>query len=359
MFKKLDLYIIKKFLGTYFFSILLIISIAIVFDLSEHIGDFIEKDAPLKKIVFNYYLPFIPYFANLFSALFIFISVIFFTSKMAYSSEIIAIISSGISFHRFLLPFMTTAAFLAVFNFTLNAFIIPPGNKYRLEFENKYIRNKYRNFDRDIHKQLKKNLYVYIENYNVENEMGYKFALEKFKDNKLISKLNADYINWDSTKNAWTVNNYRIREIDSISETLTKGRRLDTVLSMHPKDFQRRKSFKETMTLSQLNKYIEEQELQGSSTVVELWVYRYKKYISPLSTFILTLIGVSLASRKIKGGIGIHIGLGLLLSFTYIFFMQFSTNFAIGGNMNPLLAVMTPSLIFLFIGIVLYRTAPK
>ncbi len=359
MLKKLDIYIIKKFLGTFFFSIILIISIAIVFDISEHIEDFIDKKAPLKAIIFEHYLTFIPYFTNLFSSLFIFISVIFFTSKMAYNTEIIAILSNGISFRRFLWPYFLSALFLAIFSFFLSSYIIPPANEIRLEFENKYIRNKFHNFDKDIHKQIEPGLFVYMDNYNVSFMMAYKFSLEKFENGKLKSKLTCDYVKWDTVTNKWNIYNYRIRNIDGIEETIIKGNQLDTIINLHPSEFSRRETIIETMNYNELNDFIDKQMMQGSENIKTYLVYKYQRLAYPFSTFILTLIGVTLATRKVKGGIGIHIGIGIALSFAYILFMQFSTNFAIGGSINPLFAVWIPNIIFSFIGLFLYKIAPK
>lgn len=360
MLKKLDIYIIGKFLGTFFFSIILIISIAIVFDISEHIDDFIEKDAPLDAIIFEHYLTFIPYFVNLFSYLFVFISVIFFTSKMAAKSEIIAILSSGISFRRFLWPYFLSALFLGLFSFFLTTYILPPANRVRLNFENNYIRNKFRNFDKNIHKQIEPGIFVYLDNYNVDFDMGYKFTIEKFDSARLVSKTMADWVRWDSIDNKWELNDYIIRDINADkTEFITKGLTMDTLINLTPEDFKRRETIVETMNLTELNEFIDEQKLQGSESVMAYEVYRYKLFASPFATFILTLIGVSLAVRKIRGGLGIHIGLGLALSFGYIIFMQFSVNFAIGGNMNPILAVWLPNILFSVVGIVLYRFAPK
>lgn len=357
--KKIDIYIIKKFLGTFFFSILLIVSIAIVFDLSEHIDDFIDKEAPLKAIIFEHYMTFIPFFVNLFSFLFIFISVIFFTSKMAYKTEIIAILSSGVSFRRLLYPYFLSALFLAIFSFFLTNYIIPPANEVRLNFEEKYIRNKFRNFDKNIHKQIEPGIYIFMDSYNVDFQMGYSFSIERFEEGKLVSKLVSEYATWDSVIQKWKVNNYYIRSFDSIAENVEWGRRIDTTLNLTPDDFSRRQTIIETMNLNELNNYIDQMKLQGSENIKSLLVYKYQRFADPFAAFILTLIGVSIASRRIKGGIGIHIGIGLLLSFSYILFMQFSKNFAIGGSMDPLLAVWIPNIIFTIIAVILYRLAPK
>lgn len=359
-FKKIDIYIIKKFLGTYFFAILLIISIAVVFDISEKIEDFIEKEAPLKEIVFNYYMNFIPYFANLFSSLFTFIAVIFFTSKMAYNTEIIAILSSGVSFRRMMFPYFISALVIAIFSYALMAYVIPPANEVRLDFKYKYIKNPVRNTDKDIHRQIEPGVFVYMKSYNATNDVGYKFSMEKFDESGMLkSKLMSDYVKWDSTSSKWTIRNYYIREIDGMDENIITGTSIDTALNMQPEEFKRIANFTETMNINELNAYIEEQRMQGADNVTALLIDKYSRVAYPFSTFILTLIGVSLSSRKIRGGIGMHIGFGLLLSFSYILFMRFTTMFAISGAMKPLFAVWLPNLIYAVISLFLYRIAPK
>ncbi len=359
MFGVLDRYIIKKFLGTYFFSILLIISIAVVFDVSEKIDDFIEKDAPFNAIVFDYYLNFIPYFANLFSSLFIFISVIFFTSKLAYNTEVVAILSSGISFNRFLRPYLISATVLALFSFFLNNYIIPPANKTRLEFENQYIRNKVINRSRNIHKQILPGQYFYLQSYTVRTQTGYKFTLEQYKEGKLISKLSSDQIRWDSTLGKWKTSQYFIRHIREHGDEIIKGNELDTTLNILPEDFARRDNVIEAMNLTELTEFIEKQRMQGAENVVALEVHWHKRFAYPFSAFILTLIGVALSSRKRRGGIGIQIGVGIALSFSYILFMQVATNITIGNGYNPFLGSWMPNFIYSLIALFLYKIAPK
>jgi len=357
--KILDLYIIKKFLGTYFFSIILIVSIAIVFDISEKIDDFITNDAPLKAIIFDYYMNFIPYFANLFSSLFIFIAVIFFTSKLAYNTEVIAILSSGISFKRFLIPYLLSAGFLAVFSFLLTNYIIPPANKKRLDFEEQYIRHRFVNSSRDIHIQVRPNQYFYIQSYNVSSQTGYKFTLEQFKNKTLLSKLSSSYIQWDSTIGKWKTGPYIITNINKNGETFLQGEQLDTSLNILPEDFARRKNAVDAMTLGELNQFIRKLQMQGSDNITTLKVYWHQRFAFPFSTFILTIIAVSLSSRKKKGGIGLQIGAGIALSFSYILFMQVSTKTTIGNDYNPFLGVWIPNIIYGFIALFLYKTAPK
>lgn len=357
--KKLDVYIIKKFLGTFFFAIALIISIAIIFDISEQLEDFLQKQAPLREIAVNYYMNFIPYFINLFSPLFVFISVIFFTSKMASNSELIAILTGGVSFRRLMFPFFLSALFLTVFSYTLGNFVIPRANKVRYEFQRKYIWNATKSYDRNIHYQIAPGIYLYMDSYNADNFTGYQFSLEKFENGKLSSKLMADYANWDSIKKKWVIHNYYTRQIFDDKENITRGSSVDTVLNITPEEFTRRDEEVESLDYFELNDYIAEQEMRGTSKVVIYLVEKHKRMAFPFSTFILTLIGVSVASRKVKGGIGLHIGIGLAISFSYILFMQVSSTFAVNGNMNPMIALWIPNIIFLILGVILYRTTPK
>ncbi len=357
--KKLDLYIIKKFLGTFFYALLLIICIVVVFDVSEKIDDFLEKEAPLRAIVFDYYFNFIPYFANLFSSLFTFISVIFFTSKLTSNSEIIAILSSGISFKRFLFPYFISALILAMFSFVLINWIIPPANKKRLEFEEQWIRNKFRNNDRNMHRQIRPSEFVFMESYNNTYNIGYKFSLEKFEEGKLKTKLLSDYIQWDTTMNKWRITNYVIRTFTDSIEVIEKGRKKDTTLNMFPEEFSRRTSVVEAMNYKELEGFIAQEQSIGSDNVVLWQIEKQKRFAFPFSTFILTLIGVSLSSRKTRGGIGLNIGLGILLAFSYIMFMQVSTVLATNTNMNPFLAVWIPNILYSIIGIYLYFKASR
>ncbi len=356
----IDWYIIKKFLGTFFFSLALIMSIAVIFDLSEKIDNFIEKSAPFKAVVLDYYVNFVPYFALIFSSLFTFISVIYFTSRMAYRSEIIAIISSGMSFHRLLIPYFLSALVIAIFAFVLSDYVLPHANSVRLEFEELYVHTRpYRFKEKNIHRQIEPGVFIYMESFSTMSDIGHKFSMEKYVDGELVSKLMSDYIKWDSTKNKWTIRNYYIRNINGLEETIEKGRTIDTTLNILPGDFKRRLNIVETMNIRELNKFINNQLAQGESNIDAYEIEKHKRYSYPFSTFILTLIGVSVSSRKVKGGIGVQIGIGLLVAFSYILFMQFSSQFAISGRLDPVMAVWLPNLMFVVISIFLYRLAPK
>lgn len=357
--QKLDWYIIKKFLGTFFFSISLILLIVVVFDVSEKIDDFIEKSAPLNEIIFSYYFNFIPYFGNLFSPLFTFVAVIFFTSKMANNTEVISIFSSGISFNRFLRPFLLSASLLAVLSFVLGNFIIPPANSERLEFENTYIKNPYKNRDKDIHMQITPGQFIYVQSYNTKRNIGYRFSMEQFEDGQLKEKLFSDYIKWIDDKNYWEAHNYFNRKINRLNERIEEGQVIELRINLHPDDFNVRRSTVETMNLFQLNDFIEQERMKGSKNLVFHIIEQQKRIAFPFATIILTLVAVAMASRKIRGGIGLHLGAGLLISFAYILFMQISTTFATNGDLSPILAVWIPNLLFATLGIYLLKKVPK
>ncbi|WP_372773249.1 LptF/LptG family permease [Mangrovibacterium sp.] len=354
----IDKYIIGKFLGTFFVSITLIISIAMVFDVSENLDEFLSKDIPVKDIVFKYYLNFIPYFANLFSSLFNFIAVIYFTSKMAYDSEIIAILSSGVSFHRFVRPYMIGAGIIALFSYVLGDYVIPPANKEMVEFKNTYIKTKRGSNETNIHRQITPGTYIYMRSYNTTTDAGYKFTIERFEEGKLVSKLSADYIKWDRERKVWEINNYFIRDIEGYTETITTGTKKDTLLNMIPEDYVKMNNMAETLPLPALNKEITAMKLRGINTI-EYEVEKHKRRSNPFSAFILTIIGVSLASRKVKGGLGLHLGIGILISFSYIMFMQISTVFALSGSVPPYIAVWIPNLIFGILAAYLYNRARR
>ena len=358
--RKMDWYIIKKFLGTYFFAIALIISIAVVFDVNEWIDNFINNKAPVKAIIFDYYANFIPYFSNLFSPLFVFISVIFFTSKLAENSEIIAMMSTGMSFKRLLRPYMISAAIISIMTYGMGAYVIPKGNVTRLNFEDQYKKKKKQEYVRNVQVEVDSGVIAYMERYENYNKTAYRFSLDKFVDKKLVSHLTARSATYDTTTvNKWTLKNYMIREMDGMKETITKGERLDSIIKMEPQDFLIMKGKQETMTSSELSAYIERQRRRGFANIKEFEIEYHKRIAMSFASFILTIIGVSLSSRKVKGGMGMYLGVGLALSFSYILFQTVSATFAVNGNASPFLAVWVPNIVYTFIAIYLYRKAPR
>jgi lipopolysaccharide export system permease protein len=357
--KLLDWYIIRKFLGTFFFSLALIICIAIIFDISEKMDDFLERKAPFHAILFDYYFNFIPYFANLFSPLFVFISVIFFTARLAANTEIVAILGSGVSFKRMLRPYFIAASVLALLSWYFNGWVIPHSNKVKLAFENTYIKNPVRFEDRNIHRQIAPGNFIYLESYNNIENTGFRFSLEKIEDGKRTFYLNSDRIQWDSTSQKWKIHNYYIRSVSGLHETIRSGTELDTILNLKPSNFKRRMNIVDAMDTPALDQFIDEEQMEGSANVNTYLVEKYRRISIPVATFILTLIGVSLSSKKVRGGIGVQLGFGIGLSFTYILFMQISNTFAINGIMPPFIAVWLPNIIFSIIAVVLLRNAPK
>lgn len=358
--KIIDIYIIRKFLSTFFLSIFLILLISVVFDVSEKIDDFMENGAKLDRIIFDYYLNFIPYYAVLFSSLFTFISVIYFTSRMAYNTEIIAILNSGMSFRRLLRPYLISAAIIALFSFLLNDLVIPDGNRVRLAFTEEFIHQRpARNKTKNLHRQIEPGIFIYMENYSTISRVGYNFAMEKFIDGELVSKLIADQIRWDTAVDKWSLRRYYIRDIDGMNEVITTGNKLDTTISIRPGDIARRVTVVETMSLKELDDFIQQQIMQGETNVKAYQVERHKRLAFPFSTFILTFIGVAVSSRKIRGGIGLQIAIGVMISFSYILFMQFSSQFAIGGLLPVMLAAWLPNIIFFMVALFLFRLAPR
>lgn len=356
---RIDKYIIRKFLGTYIFMIALILSISVVFDINEKIDKFMSNSAPLKEIIFNYYVNFVPYYANLFSPLFIFLAVIFFTSKMASNSEIIALLSNGVSFKRLLKPYMVSAAIIAVFSFVMGGFIIPPANKTRIDFEQKYIDpRKRKTGDRDIQFKVAEGTIVYFGNFDLESKTGYNFSIDHFDSLKLVSRLTAQSIKYDSLYH-WTISNYQIRNFDGLEEKITHGNTTDTIIQIVPNDFIVANTDQQMMTTPQLFRHVGSQKRRGLGNIQAFQIEYHSRYASIFSAFILTLIGASLSARKVKGGMGLNIGIGLALSMAYILFMTISSSFAVKGSMSPFVAAWIPNIVFIGIAFFLYKKAPN
>ncbi len=356
--KRIDTYIIKKFLGTYFFSIAMILSIAVVFDLTEKLDKFFENNAPLKAIVFDYYLNFIPFYMNMFSPLFTFIAVIFFTSKMANNTEVIAILASGVSFRRLMLPYFISALVIASISFTIGGYIIPPANKKMLNFEDKYVRKIKQDNARNVQMEVEKGVIMYIERYEVSNNTGYRFSLEKFENKTLVSRLTAQTISWDSAYK-WKITDYLQRDFNGMRENITKGVSKDTTILVKPEEFFISAAEAPQLNNIQLGALLRKQRDRGIGNIQGFEDEFYKRFSMPLAAFIMTLIGVSLSSRKVRGGMGIHLGIGLALSSLYILFSTMSTSFSVNGSMSAFTAVWLPNVLFLLIGVYLYNTAPK
>ena len=362
LFGRLDWYIIRKFIGTYIFSIVLIISIALVFDFNENLSKFTKYHAPWRAIVFDYYANFIPYYSNLFSPLFVFIAVIFFTSKLAGNSEIIAMLSSGVSFRRLMRPYMISCVLIASVTFYLNSFVIPHGTVIRQYFESLYRNSKKNTSAENVQLQVGKGTVAYIQHYDDRYKRGYGFSLDKFEGKKLVSHMTAMEIQYDTIADAkyhWKATNWKTRTLVGLRERIVTGDVKDTVILMEPTDLVYSKGQQETFTSPELLDYISKQTSRGSGNVVQYEVEFHKRIAMSFSSFILTIIGLSLSARKRKGGMGLYLGIGLGLSFGYIMLQTVSSTFAINAGTPPVLAAWIPNLIFAFIAYFCYRHAPR
>lgn len=355
-FKILDRYIIGKFLGTYIFAIILILAITIMFDVNEKLDAFLK--APFKATILDYFVNFLPYFANQFSPLFTFIAVIFFTSKLAGNSEIIAMLSTGMSFRRLTRPYLISASVIAIVTFVLAAYIIPPANVKRIEYTNTYVKNKRVDFGTNIMLQASPGQIAFIQRYDNTSKTGYKFSLESFKDKKLVSRLTAQTIKYDTAYN-WTVRDYIIRDFVGNRELIRKGSSLDTIIQIQPRDFLIAKNDHEMLTSPELQEYISRQKERGVANIKSFEIELEKRYAMTAAAFILTIIGLSLSSRKVRGGMGVNLGIGLVLAFSYLLFMTVTSSFAVSGLTSPRIAMWIPNIIYAIIAIILYRKASQ
>ena len=337
-----------------------IMSIAIVFDVSEKLEKFVKNDAPLTKILFDYYLNFAFYYGNLFSSLLIFLSVLLFTSQMAQRTEIVAIFASGVSFKRFLFPYFIGSSILVGVSLYFTHYQLPIANATRVQFEEEYIKKQFRINDNNLHRQFEPNTIAYFESFSTINNIGYKFSLEKWSDDgELTYKLLSDRARYDSVSGKWTMENYYIRHFTDSIEYIEQGRKLDTLIALKPSDFGQRISIASTMGYQELTDFIENERKKGSDKTVHYEIEKHQRTSYPIATYILTIIGVSIASRKSRGGIGADLAIGVLIAVSYIFAMKVTTVAATNAGLDPLLAVWLPNIIYFVISIFVYRKAQK
>jgi len=343
--KKLDRFILGKFLTTFVFSIIIFNVIAIVIDVVEHIDNFLETKTPTRDILV-FYLSFVPWISAILCPFFVFIAVIFFTSKMAYKSEVIAILASGVSFKRYLRAYWVGAALIAFLLLVGNHFIVPIANKHKLAIELKYIAPPPKSSQANRHVRLSQDQYAYVESYNFEENIGYRFSLERINGQNLTEKWRADRVSYDSAKKEWIVSSGFIRTNDGLKEKVENFSEKRIKLPLTPADFEMMERPKEELTTNELRQAINSERIKGSGNLNFLYVERYRRTAAAFSVFILTIIGACLGSRKVRGGSGLHLALGIIISASYVLFMQFSTTFATKGNLHPLIAVWIPNLLF-------------
>lgn len=351
--KKLDWYIIKKFLGTFLLSIVLIMSIAVVFDLTEKLDNFYENQVPVRDIIFDYYLNFLPYFTDMFSQLFIFISVIFFTSKMAGNSEIIAILASGVSYERFLRPYLLTALLLTLITYGMGGWVIPQSTKKMLAFTDKYVQKFTRENARNVQMVVSEGTVLYIESFQMRTHVGYRASLEHFEGKTLVERVSADRIRHVSGY-TWKLENYTKRNFDGMRESLVQGQAMDTTIQILPEELFITAEQAQQMTNAELYNYIQKQRERGAGNVKAFETEWYTRFAGPLGVFIMTLLGVTLSSKKVRGGMGKNLGIGVTLTAAYILFSTVSTTFSVSGVMSPFMSVWLPNIIFAIIALVLY-----
>ena len=357
---RLDRYILLKYLKTFLLAMALIIVIVITFDVSEKLDDFLSGNAPLGEIIYKYYLNFIPGFVNLYSPLFIFISVIFFTSKMAGNTEIIAILGSGISYRRMLRPYLYGSVIVAIVVLLFGNFLIPVNNRYLTEFENQYIYRLRPSYFSNIHFQAKKGVQVYAESYNAQTMTVSQFHRDVYdEDYRLVDRISCSSIQFDTLTNKWECIDFVHRTVDGPREHLTRSARSQRRLGISPDDFNRAADNIPDMNSTQLYHYIVREKMRGSSTVVTAKIELYQRLLNPLAIIVMTFIGVGVSSRKTRGGIGVHLAIGIALAFAFIVFMKVSTVYAIFGTLNPFIAVLLPQAVFGVIAVFFIRTAPK
>jgi lipopolysaccharide export system permease protein len=365
--KVIDRYIIKKYLGTFVFTLGIFVVVTVVFDISEHLDNFLKNHSTLKEIAFKYYAGFIPFYINMLSPLINFLAVIYFTAKMANQTEIVPILSGKISFNRFLRPYFICATLIFVVSLFANIYLIPFTNRLKITFENSHQFNADDPTKSEVHIQLDglidrgKRTFVYLQQYDPSLHTGYQFVLEKFDGDQLREKLVANSISYDSLKKVWSIHNYTIKYVDGLKEKYVDNqtKSLDTVLDMRPADFIQYDNQYTAMSTKDLNRNIKRERIRGTGKLKEMLYERDRRFVYPLSSFVLMLIGVSISSRKVRGGIGLPLGIGIFLCFTYIVVDKFALVFAVKGNMAPLLAVCLPNGLFALVGYYLLLKAPK
>jgi len=359
--KIIDRFIIGKYLGTFVYTLTVFVVIIIIFDLSEKLDDFLGNNLTAWQVISLYYAGSIPFYVNMLSPLINFIAVIFFTAKMADQTEIVPILSGGVSFNRFLVPYFISAFIIFAANLGSNLYILPYTNKLKTSFENTYVKKNDAYSKTNIHMKLDENTYIWIDNFNNKTNVGSRFSLDKFNGDVLVKKLIAEEIKWDSLKHNWKITNYTVRNVNQLKETMMNGmsKTKDTVLDMKPDDFSAYENVYETLNNTELSDKIRKEKTRGTGIWNDLLFEQYKRWFQPLSAFVLTLIGVALSSRKVRGGVGLPLGIGIFISFLYIVVNQFAKMFSIKGGIPPLLAVLLPTICFGLLGLYLLKKAPK
>ncbi len=358
--KKIDWYILRKFIGTFIYSLMILLVISVVIDITEKIDDFMNHNLSFGFVFMNYYIGFIPHIAALLFPLFIFISVIFFTSKLAYKTEIIAILSSGVSFRRFLRPYWVGAFLFGGILWAANQWVVPNANRIRTSFENKYVSApKEAAALKDKTIRVDSFTYITFGYYDPNFKNGSDFVMKRVKGQQVIYNMRAERVSWDSTNRKWKLEYASERTINGLKETLTPHNDTSIKIPLHPSELVEEKNKQEAMTTPELTRYLEREELRGAEGLNVYYVEKYRRTSAAVAVVILVLIGAIISSKKVRGGSGLHLAIGIVISATYILFMQFSTVFATKANLDPLLAAWIPNFVFAGLAFWLYLRAPK
>ncbi|MGG5505298.1 MULTISPECIES: LptF/LptG family permease [unclassified Myroides] len=356
--KIIDWYILKRYLATFFVMLLLFVPIGIVIDVSEKINKILENKVPVQATVM-YYLDFTVYFANMLFPIFLFISIIWFTSKLANNTEIVAILSSGISFTRFLRPYLIGATMISLLALAMSMYIVPRASAGYNDFRYKYLKRDEVRESQNVFKQINANEFIFVSNFNYGNNTGYNFTLEEFDGNTLVSKIEAKRIEWNAETKLYTLYDYFKRSVGEGGDKLEFADAKELQLEFDIDDLSPVVYAAETMTLGQLKRFIEKERMRGSSNINVHLVVLYKKYSVPVSAFILTIIAVSVSSMKRRGGMGINLAIGIALAFIYVFFDKIFSVLAEASSMSPLVAVWIPNVTFSILAIFLLRNARR
>ncbi|MDI1256834.1 MAG: LptF/LptG family permease [Flavobacterium sp.] len=357
----IDKYILKRYLATFTVMLLLFIPIGIVIDVSEKVNKMLQNKVPFEKIAIYYY-DFTVYFANLLFPIFLFLSVIWFTSKLANNTEIIAILSSGISFSRFLRPYIIGATIVSVFALLMGFFVVPKASEGFNNFRYMYLRGSGQIEMREttnVFREISKGEYLYVQNFNQISKTAFQFSLEKFNKEKMVFKITADRIHWNAKKKNYTMTNYKKRIVGELGDRIEASEKKDTVFKFDLDDLTPTVYVAETLSLGELNKFIKKEKSRGSANINVYLVVLYKKYSIPVSAFILTIIAVAVSSMKRRGGMGVNLAIGIGLAFTYIFFDKIFGVLAEKSSLPPLIAVWIPNTVFGILAIYLLRNAKK
>ena len=357
--KIIDSYILWKMLGTVVFAITLLMTIVVVFDMSENIQRFLNHNVPWKEVVTGYYLNFIPYFINLFIPLFTFISVIWFTSKLSSRNEIISIFDNGISFNRMLVPYITGAFVIMILSLVLANFIVPHTNRKLNDFKYQYFGRRATS-STYLHIKNSKNSYIFVERWEKMEGVGYNFSYEEFDSSALRMKISAQTIDYDEDNKTWKLHRYTRRVITPDDEELIfRGDEFDTSFNISPVNLYQDISVSETMSYRELRQFIREEKLRCSSLLANYQIEQHKRLANPVGILIMTLLGVSVSCRKTTRGVGVHIFIGIGLAFSFIFLQQISTVFSVSGGLPPVLGTWIPNIIFAVITVILLKMTPK